>query len=118
MIAIVGLPFRYLSLQAARIGAPRRVMIEWFWVPVLAVGCGQLIMAMGLRGDLEADGLTDTERLVETGVVYGLPMLLFALTAWRATAAFDNLIDLRWRRWKTGWDQSVAAFGIGDDAND
>lgn len=115
--AIVWLPFRYLALQASRIGAPRRVMFEWFWVPALAVGGGLVIMVLGLRDDLAADGWTETERLVEAGVVYGLPMLLFTLTAWRATAAFDGVINLRWRRWKNGWDQGVAAFGIADEAN-
>lgn len=113
--AIVWLPFRYLAVQASRVGAPRRVMFEWFLLPALAIGGGLLIMALGLRDDLQVDGLTDNERLVEASVVYGLPMLLFALTAWRATAAFDGVINVRWRRWKTGWDQSVAAFGADDD---
>lgn len=117
VLSIVWLPFRYLAVQSSRIGAARSVMFAWFWLPVLAIGGGQLIMALGLRSDLEADGWTDTERLIEAGVVYGLPMLLFALTAWRATSAFDSVISVRWRRWQIGWEQSEVAFSIVEDAN-
>lgn len=111
---LVWLPFRYLAVQSSRVGAPRRAAFEWFWLPTLAVGAGFLIMALGLRSDLNENGLTDGERLIEAAVVYGLPMFLFILTAWQATSAFDSVINIRWRRWKTGWDQSEAAFGASD----
>lgn len=99
MVAMVmWLPFRHLAVHAARIGASRHVVTQWFWSTALVFGGGRLMMAFGLGDDLRADGVTDIERLVEAAVVYGLPMLMFTLAAWRATSAVDGTIKSRPRR--------------------
>lgn len=107
---LVWLPFRYHARQAARIGAPRRVIAMWFWVPLFALVCGVAIIALGLGAQLADGGWTDFERFVQVGVVYGLPMFLFVLTTWRSVTVFDEVLDLRWRRWKTEWEHTLEEF--------
>jgi hypothetical protein len=107
---LVWLPFRYHTQQAHRIGAPGRVVAMWFWLPVGATVGVLLIQSLGLRDMLADGGWTDAERTVEVAVVLGAPLLVFALTSWRATTVFDEVIDLRWRRWKTEWEQTLAAM--------
>jgi hypothetical protein len=87
-----------------------RVVAAWFWLPLFAaVG---VFMAMGLGWhDLLADnGFTDLERTVQVAVLYGVPALMFAMTTWRATTVFDEVIELRWIRWRNEWEQTLAAF--------
>lgn len=107
---VVWMPFHYHTLQAHRIGAPGRVVAAWFWLPLITVVGALLIDALGLRDTLAENGTTDLERTVEVGVVFGLPALVFALATWRATTVFDEVIDLRWRRWRTEWEQTLAAM--------
>lgn len=107
---LVWSPFRYHVRQAQRIGAAPRVMQAWFWLPLLAAVGALLIDALGLRETLEEDGFTDLERTIELGVVFGLPALVMALATWRATTVFDEVIDIRWRRWKHEWEQTIAAM--------
>jgi hypothetical protein len=107
---LVWLPFRYHSRQAARIGAPHRVITMWFWVPLFAAVGGIAIVALGLGDQLADGGWTAFDRFVQVGVVYGLPMFLFALTTWRSVTVFDEVLDLRWRRWKTEWEQTLEDF--------
>jgi hypothetical protein len=42
--------------------------------------------------------------------VFGLPALVFALTTWRATTVFDEVVDLRWRRWRGEWEQTLLSI--------
>jgi len=107
---MVWMPFRYHTQQAHRIGAPSRVVAAWFWLPLLALVGVLLVEALGLRASLEENGLTDVERTVQVGVVFGLPALVFALATWRATTVFDEVIDLRWRRWRHEWEQTINAM--------
>jgi hypothetical protein len=104
---LVWLPFRYHARQALRIGAPRGVMLGWFFAPLLALVGGIAILALGLHDQLALDGLTVTERTIQVVLVYGLPMLMFTLTTWRAITVFDEVIDLKWRRWKIVWEQTL-----------
>jgi hypothetical protein len=32
------------------------------------------------------------------------------LSTWRATTVFDEVVELRWIRWRTEWEQTLAAF--------
>jgi hypothetical protein len=107
---MVWLPFRYHARQAKRIGAPHSTMIAWFWLPLSAVVGSLLIVSTGLRDLLAEDGHTDIERMTQVGVVFGLPMLVFALATWRAVTVFDEVLDLRWRRWKHEWEQTLEDF--------
>jgi len=107
---VVWLPFRYHARQASRVGAPHRVMLGWFFAPLLALIGGFAILFLGLQNQLAVDGLTVTERTVQVGVVYGLPMLMFAMATWRAITVFDEVIDLRWRRWKIEWENTLEDF--------
>jgi hypothetical protein len=107
---LVWLPFRYHVRQAHRIGAPVGVVAAWFWLPLVAVVGVLAALALGLRDMLAEDGLTDLERALQLGVVYGAPALVFAMSTWRATTVFDEVIELRWLRWKTEWEQTLAAF--------
>jgi len=107
---LVWLPFRYHVRQANRIGAPVAVVAAWFWLPLLAVVGVLLAMAFGLRDLLADGGFTDLERTVQVGVLYGVPALMFALSTWRATTVFDEVIELRWMRWRTEWEQTLAAL--------
>lgn len=107
---VVWLPFRYHARQASRIGAPRRVMLGWFFAPLLAMVGGIAILYPGLQDQLALDGLTATERTIQVGAVYGLPMLMFALATRRAITVFDEVIDLRWRRWKIEWENTLEDF--------
>lgn len=103
-------PFHYHTQQAHRIGAPGRVVAAWFWVPLLALVGSLLIDSLGLADTLADGGVTALERTVRVGVVFGLPALVFALTTWRATTVFDEVIDLRWQRWRTEWEQTIVAM--------
>ena len=51
--------------------------------------------------------MTDLERTVQMAVIYGVPAFVFALSTWRATTVFDEVIDLRWRRWRTEWEMTL-----------
>lgn len=104
---LLWLPFRYHSRQASRVGAPHRAMLGWFFAPILAAVGGVLALAVGLGTTLSEDGLDASERFVQVGVAYGLPMLVFALSTWRAITVFDEVVDLRWRRWRTEWEQTL-----------
>lgn len=107
---LVWLPFRYHARQATRIGAPHRTMIAWFWLPMMSVVAGVLIMALGFHDQLAEDGFTAVERMSQVGVVFGLPMLLLTLSTWRAVTVFDEVLDLRWNRWKNEWEHTLLAF--------
>ena len=61
--------------------------------------------------DLLADGgFTDLERTVRIAVLYGVPALVFTMSTWRATTVFDEVIELRWLRWRTEWEYTLTAF--------
>ncbi len=107
---LVWLPFRYHVRQAHRIGAPAGVVAAWFWLPLGALVGVLLAMALGLHDLLAEDGVTDLERTIQVGVVYGVPAFLFALSTWRATTVFDEVIELRWVRWRNEWEQTLAAL--------
>ena len=107
---LIWLPFRYHVRQAHRIGAPVRVVAAWFWLPVLAAVGVFVVMALGLHDLLAENGFTDLERTTQVAVLYGVPALMFAMTTWRATTVFDEVIELRWMRWRTEWEQTLAAF--------
>lgn len=104
---LVWLPFRYHARQAARIGAPHRIMIAWFWIPLVSLVGGVLIVALGLHEELAVDGLTEFERTLQVGIVYGLPMLLLTLSTWRAVAVFDEVLELRLTRWTAEWNETL-----------
>ncbi len=107
---LVWLPFRYHVRQAHRIGAPVGVVAAWFWLPLLTAVGAFLAMALGLHDLLADNGFTDLERTVQVAVLYGVPALMFAMTTWRATTVFDEVIELRWMRWRNEWEQTLAAF--------
>jgi hypothetical protein len=107
---LVWLPFQYHTRQAHRIGAPGRVVAAWFWVPLSAAVGVLAINALGLHERLAEDGFTDRDRVIQAAIVYGLPALTFTLSTWRATTVFDEVIELRWLRWKTEWEQTLAAM--------
>ncbi len=107
---LVWLPFRYHVRQAHRIGAPAGVVAAWFWLPLVAVVGVLAAMALGLHELLADGGFTDVERMVQVGVVYGVPALVFTMSTWRATTVFDEVIELRWMRWRTEWEHTLAAF--------
>ncbi len=104
---LVWLPFHYHTVHARRIGAPARIVGAWFWLPVMAAVGALLITALGLHDTVNDNGVNDVERTVQVGVVFGLPALVFALTTWRATTVFDEVVDLRWRRWRGEWEQTL-----------
>ncbi len=107
---MVWLPFRYHVRQAHRIGAPVRVVAAWFWLPLVAAVGVLAVMALGLHDTLADGGFTDMERSVQVAVLYGVPALMFAMTTWRATTVFDEVIELRWMRWRTEWEQTLLAL--------
>jgi hypothetical protein len=107
---LVWLPFRYHMRQAHRIGAPVRVVAAWFWLPLVTAVGVMAVTALGLHDLLADGGFSDLERTVEMAVIYGVPALMFALTTWRATTVFDEVIELRWMRWRTEWEQTLVAF--------
>ncbi len=106
----VWLPFHYHTAQAHRIGAPVRVVAAWFWLPLITAVGVVLVDSLGLAEMLEDGGLTASERTVQVAVVFGAPALMFALCTWRATTVIDEVIDLRWRRWRKEWEQTLAAM--------
>lgn len=107
---LVWLPFRYHTRQAHRIGAPTRIVGAWFWLPLFAVVGVLVIDGMGLHELIAEDGVTAAERTVQLGVLFGVPAMMFAFSTWRATTVFDEVIDLRWNRWRTDWEQTLAAL--------
>lgn len=107
---LVWLPFQYHTKQAQRIGAPVRVLLAWFWVPIVAAVGSLSINALGLHDFLDEGGFTDWDRTLQVAVVYGLPAFTFALTTWRATTVFDEVIEIRWLRWRTEWNQTLEAM--------
>lgn len=107
---LVWLPFRYCARHAARIGAPHVTMTAWFWVTLITIVGALGVNALGLDDMLAEDGRSALDRVIVVGVVYGLPMFVFALASWRATTVFDEVIDLRWRRWKKEWEQTLQDF--------
>jgi hypothetical protein len=107
---LVWLPFRYHVRQAHRIGAPVSVVAAWFWLPLLAAVGVLAAMALGLRDVLADGGFDDLERTIQVAVLYGVPALMFTMSTWRATTVFDEVIELRWMRWRTEWDQTLAAL--------
>ena len=107
---LVWLPFQYHTRQAHRIGAPARVIAAWFWVPLLAGVGGLAINALGLHDFLAGGGFTDWDRTVQVAVIFGLPALTFVLSTWRATTVFDEVIEIRWLRWRTEWEQTLDAM--------
>jgi hypothetical protein len=107
---LVWLPFHYHTGQAQRIGAPQRVVAGWFWLPIVATVGVVMVSALGLNDSLSQDGWTPGERTLHLAVVFGAPALVFALSTWRATTVFDEVIDLRWRRWRKDWEQTLAAM--------
>ena len=104
---LVWLPFRYHARQASRVGAPHRAMISWFFAPLVASVGGVLAVSLGLGEMLAEGGLSPTERVVQVAVAYAMPMVVFALSTWKAITVFDEVIDLRWRRWRTDWEQTL-----------
>jgi hypothetical protein len=107
---LVWLPFRYHVRQAHRIGAPVSVVAAWFWLPLVAVVGVLTALSLGLQDSLAEEGYTDLERTLQVGILYGVPALMFALTTWRATTVFDEVIELRWLRWRNEWEQTLVAF--------
>jgi hypothetical protein len=107
---LLWLPFRYHVRQAHRIGAPVRVVAAWFWLPLFAAVGVLAVMALGLHDLLADGGFTDAERTVQVAVLYGVPALMFTMSTWRATTVFDEVIELRWLRWRTEWDQTLLAL--------
>ena len=91
-------------IASARQGA--RVVL-WFFGSILAAAGSTAIVALGLRDMLDDSGMTSAERALQTAVVYGVPAFVFALSTWRATTVFDEVIDLRWRRWRSEWDMTL-----------
>jgi hypothetical protein len=107
---LVWTPFHYHTAQAHRIGAPVRVVAAWFWVPLVAAVGVVLADSLGLAEMLEDGGFTATERTVQVAVVFGVPAMMFALCTWRATTVIDEVIDLRWRRWRKEWEMTLASM--------
>lgn len=107
---LVWLPFQYHTRQAHRIGAPARVVAAWFWLPLLAAVGALAINALGLHDFLAGAGFTDWDRTVQVAVIFGLPALTFALSTWRATTVFDEVIEIRWLRWRKEWEQTLDAM--------
>jgi hypothetical protein len=106
-LALVWLPFGYLSAQARRIGAPHRTVVMWFVGSIVALIGSATIVLIGLHELLAEEGLTAAERALQTAVLYGVPAFVFALSTWRATTVFDEVIDLRWRRWRSEWEMTL-----------
>lgn len=96
-------PFHYLRGQAVRVGTPARDLLGWLGAPLLVAGGGQLIFTLGLGDELEVGGITDTDRALELALTYAAPMLVFALTTWRATTAIDATLKIRWTRKAGEW---------------
>ncbi len=103
----VWLPFGYLAEQARRIGAPSRVVVLWFSMSLFAAGGAFMIVSIGLHDVLAESGMTAADRALQTAVGYGVPALVFALATWQATTVFDEVIDLRWQRWRLEWEMTL-----------
>ena len=104
---IVWLPFRYVAQQGRRVGAPAAILVGWFWLSLVALVGALAIVSLGFDDMLGEGGLTSTERVVRLAVAYGVPMFVFTLTTWRATTVIDEVVDLRWRRWRAEWEQTL-----------
>jgi hypothetical protein len=107
---LVWMPFHYHTTQAHRIGAPVRVVAAWFWLPLVATVGVVLVDSLGLAAMLDDGGLTAQERAVQVAVLFGVPALMLALATWRATTVMDEVIDLRWRRWRKDWELTLASM--------
>ena len=55
-----------------------------------------------------ASGAAD--RTARTALVYGVPALVFTWSTWRAVTVFDEVLELRWHRWKAEWEQTLEAM--------
>ncbi len=99
-------PFRYHVLHAGRIGAPRGIMTLWFWAPLTTFVGGLTVLAFVQRERFGGD--PSFEGAVGVGAVYGLAAAVFGWSTWRAITVFDEVIDLRWQRWKVEWEQTLA----------
>ena len=106
-LIVVWLPFGYLAGQARRIGAPSRVVVLWFVGSLFAAIGSLAIVVVGLHDLLADRGLTAAERALQIAVIYGVPAMVFALSTWRATTVFDEVIDLRWRTWRREWEMTL-----------
>lgn len=102
-LLVAWLPFRYHVRQAARIGAPHRTMRAWFWAPVLSFVAVASLLALGLAERLEGP----VDRGSRLALVYGIAAATFTWSTWRAVTVFDEVIDLRWRRWRSDWEQTL-----------
>ena len=109
-LLLVWMPFHYHTAQAHRIGAPARVVAAWFWLPLIAAVGVMLVNSLGLAEMLDDGELTASERTVQVAVMFGVPALMLALCTWRATTVIDEVIDLRWRRWRKDWELTLAAM--------
>ncbi len=106
-LVVMWLPFRYHVLHARRLGAPSVTMVAWFWAPLIATVGGLSILALGLQDELAADGMSAGDRLVGAVLAYGIGGVVFAMSTWRAITVFDEVIDIRWNRWRTEWEQTL-----------
>jgi len=103
-LLVAWLPFRYHALVAGRIGAPHLIMSLWFWAPITAFVGGLSCLAFAGRYGASAP----SDRPIGIGGIYGLAVAVFAGSTWRAVTVFDEVIDLRWRRWKHDWEHTLA----------
>ena len=83
------------------------ILVGWFWLSLVALVGALAIVSLGFDDMLGEGGLTSTERVVRLAVAYGVPMFVFTLTTWRATTVIDEVVDLRWRRWRAAWEQTL-----------
>jgi len=80
-----------------------------------------LLFLPAVLGALQLEGLLSPVRDMVDKILAVLPNLLaaavFAWSTWRAIAVFDEVIDLRWRRWKSDWEQTLADWDFIMDTN-
>lgn len=106
-LLVVWLPFRYHLLHARRLGVPSPQMVAWFWAPLLTLVGGLCVLGLGLHEELAEGGLTAADRTAQLGFAYGFGALVFCASTWRAVTVFDEVIDLRWNRWRADWEQTL-----------
>ncbi len=104
---VIWLPFRYVAHHGRRAGAPTAILVGWFWLPLVAAVGAVGIVALGLDDSLADGGMSDLDRTIQLAVGYGVPMFVFTLATWRATTVVDEVVDLRWRRWRAEWNQTL-----------
>ncbi len=97
-------PIGYHVRQARRIGAPQRTIAAWYWWPLGTYVTGLAIVAFAVAPRVGSDAEAEVTRV---GSVYGLAAMAFAWSTWRAVTVFDEVIDLRWNRWRTDWEQTL-----------